>query len=728
MSTDCATLPASPPPAASLAPFFQARSVAVVGASERPGSVGRALMENLHTFPGRVYPINPRRHFILDRRAYPDLASLPLRPDLAVIAVPAAAVPATLRQCAGAGVPAALVVSAGFRECGAEGAALERAALAEARQGGVRVIGPNCLGLMCPHIGLNASFAVAAPQPGHVAFLSQSGALCAAVLDWSRREQVGFSAFISVGSMADVGWGDLLEWLGDDPLTDSILLYMEAMDDAPRFIAAARQVAARKPILVLKAGRTAEAARAVRSHTGALAGHDAVFDAAFRRAGVMRVDSIATLFSLAELLAIAPPPAGSRLGIVTNAGGPGALAADAWVLAGGTLAPLGAATLAGLDRVLPAHWSRGNPVDVLGDADPERFGRAVEALVDEPAVDGVLAILTPQAMSDPTAAAGRLAGIAARARKPVLAAWMGGEAVVPARELLHRARVPVFAYPDFAAEAFRQLARVDELRREAAAAPAAPDLLLPPPRVTSQVRTVIQEARAAGDSLLSAHASLRILAAHGIPCVETIAAAGVEEAVEAASHVGYPVAVKLLSRTIAHKSDAGGVRLGLRDADDVRGAWTAIQAQVSTQLGAHHFLGVHVQPMVAGDGREFILGSSTDPAFGPVLLFGAGGRFTEFHGDHALDLPPLDLRLARRLAERTRIFATLSQTRGLEAVDPALVDELLVRFSRLVSTQEGIAEIDVNPLVVSAGRLLALDARIVLHPLPGVRPPPAPSP
>lgn len=705
--------------------LFAARSVALIGASEQPGSVGRALLENLRSFPGRLFPVNPHRDFVLDRRAYPDLAAVPEKIDLAIIAVPAAAVPGVVRECARAGVAVAVIISAGFRECGAAGAALERQVRAEARRTGLRLVGPNCLGVMCPHTGLNASFAATAPLPGNIAFLSQSGALCSAVLDWSRREHVGFSAFVSTGSLLDVGWGDLLAWLGDDPHTHSILLYMESVGNAPAFLAAARRVALHKPVLVLKAGRTPEAAHAAASHTGALTGRDEVLDAALRRTGVLRVDTVAELFSLAEVLATQPIPAGPRLAIVSNAGGPGALAADALVLGGGRLAALTPATLAALSDVLPPHWSHGNPVDLLGDAGPDRFARGLELAVRDPEADGLLAILTPQTMTDPAEVARRLAAIAGAGTKPVFACWMGGETVAEGRRLLHAAGVPVFEYPDIAARAFCQLARLGELRRSLRTPLAATDILALPADVAERTAALVAAARRAGRTLLSEYESTQILSAHGIPCVETLLATSPEDAVAAANRLGYPVALKLHSKTITHKSDVGGVWLGLKDADQVREAWQSIQRSVTVQAGRAHFLGATVQPMVAGDGREILLGSSTDPQFGPILLVGAGGLLAESHPDHVLALPPLDPALARRLLEQTRLFAALRGTRGLPAVDLTQLDELLVRFSQLVAAQDGIKEIDLNPLVVRDRRLVALDVRIILHPSGDAGPRPA---
>ena len=435
--------------------FFAPRTIAVIGASAREGSVGRSLLENLHEFDGRVFPINPKHTAVLRLPAFARIADVPESVELAVIATPATFVPGIVRECVEAGVKAAIIHSAGFRECGPDGAALETEILAEARKGGLRIIGPNCLGLMVPHQRLNATFAPTMARPGNVAFISQSGALCTAVLDWSLRENVGFSAMVSVGSMIDVGWADLITSLGDDPHTRSILIYMESIGDARAFLSAAREVAWSKPIIVVKAGRTEAAAKAAASHTGALTGSDAVIDAAFRRVGVLRVETIEDLFDMAEVLGKQPRPRGPRLGVVTNAGGPAALAIDRLVAAGGEVAPLTDKTIAELDRVLPPHWSLGNPVDILGDADEWRYAKAVEIVVADPTTDGVLVVLTPQAMSDALGTAEKIKGLLRpNSEKPMLASWMGATAVEAGERLLNDAGIPTFKFPDRAAQAF----------------------------------------------------------------------------------------------------------------------------------------------------------------------------------------------------------------------------------------------------------------------------------
>ncbi len=696
--------------------LFAPTRVAVVGATEKEGSVGRTLLWNLitHPFGGTVFPVNPKRASLLGVKAYPDLASLPEPVDLAVVVTPAPAVPAVIADCVRAGVKGAIVISAGFKETGAAGAELERQVMAEARRGRLRIIGPNCLGVMNPVTGLNATFASAMARPGKVAFLSQSGALCTAVLDWSLRENVGFSLFVSVGSMLDVGWGDLILHAGDDPRTQAVLIYMESIGSARAFLSAAREVAMSKPIIVIKPGRTEGAARAAASHTGALAGRDDVLEAAFRRSGVLRVESIAELFYAAESLAKQPRPRGPRLAIVTNAGGPAVLATDVLLLRGGQLAELSAETLGALDRLLPSAWSHANPVDVLGDADPARYARAVEIVAADPGSDGLLVILTPQAMTDPTRTAEDLRSHAKLAGKPLLASWMGGAEVAAGEAILNRASVPTFSYPDTAARMFTTMWRYSENLRllYETPAPAPPGETARPEAASALVEAV----RRSGRTLLTEAESKQLLAAYGIPTVPTHVATDPDAAVRAADALGYPVVVKLHSETISHKTEVEGVRLDLRDAAAVRSAWRDIESSVSRLAGSGHFLGVTVQPMVSLDGYELIAGSSHDPQFGPVLLFGAGGRLVEILRDRALGLPPLTSTLARRLMEQTRIYRALAGVRGQPPVDLAGLERLLVRLGQLVVEQPRIKELDINPLLASVDRLLALDARVLLHP------------
>jgi|HigsolmetaAR201D_1030396.scaffolds.fasta_scaffold02072_4 acetyltransferase len=703
--------------ASSLDALFLPRSVAVVGATERAGSVGRTIVENLINGPfgGPIYPINLKASSILGLKAYQRLADVPGPIDLVVVVTPAPTVPGVIREAVDVGARGAIVISAGFREVGPEGAELERQVLEEARRGNMRIIGPNCLGLMNPMRGLNATFASTIARPGHVAFISQSGALCTSVLDWSLQENVGFSAFISIGTMLDVGWGDLIDYLGNDPNTRSIVMYMESIGDARTFISAAREVALNKPIIIIKAGRTAAAAQAAASHTGALTGSDEVLDAAFRRCGVLRVNTIGELFNMAEILAKQPRPTGPRLTILTNAGGPGVLATDALISNGGQLAELSPETIEELNKILPPHWSHGNPVDILGDAGAERYVEAMKILAKDPNSDGLLVTLTPQAMSEPTRVAELIRQQAGLTHKPLLASWMGGAEVEAGEHILNQANIPSFSFPDTAARAFTYMWRYTENLRGLYETPVlSNDVGWQPDR--EKAAAIIAAARAEGRTLLNEAESKQLLATYGIPIVETRVATSLDEALAAANDIGYPVVLKLFSETITHKTDVGGVRLNLADADAVREAYHKIQQSVTALAGAEHFGGVTVQPMInLSEAYELILGSSVDAQLGPVLLFGTGGQLVEVFQDRALGLPPLTTTLARRMMEQTRIFKALQGVRGRAPVDLQYLDQILVRFSQLVAEQRWIKELDINPLLASAERLVALDARVVLY-------------
>ena len=695
--------------------LFAPRSVAVIGATEKAGGVGRNILRNLITSPfgGTVFPIHPSRPSVLGIKAYSNIAAVPEAIELAVIATPAPTVPGIIKECVQAGVQGAIIISAGFRETGPEGLELENQILAEARRGRMRVIGPNCFGVMMPLSGMNATFSTETARPGSVGFVSQSGALCAAVLDWSLHQRMGFSAFVSVGSMLDVGWGDLIYHLGDDPRTSCIMMYMETVGDARSFLSAAREVALTKPIIVIKAGRTDAAARAAASHTGSLTGSDDVLQAAFRRCGVLRVETISDVFHMAEVLAKQPRPRGPRLAIVTNAGGPGVLAADFLMTGGGELADLSREAIERLNEFLSPNWSHGNPVDTIGDADAGRYAKAVEIVGNDAHSDGVLAILVPQGMADPGETAEKLTTVAAGCTKPLLASWMGGPSAALGESILSRASVPCFPFPETAIRMFNYMWRYSYNLRGLYETPMlSAGAAAGPSRAAAEI---IQAVRQRKRTLLTEAESKQLLAAYGIATVETQIASSEEAAAELACTIGFPVVLKLHSETITHKTDVGGVQLNLRDEADVRRAWHAIRAAVTERAGAEHFREVTVQPMVRLEGYELILGSSVDPQFGPVLLFGAGGQLVEVFEDHALALPPLNTTLARRMIEQTRIFKALKGVRGRSPVDLPSLGDLLVRFSQLVVEQRWIKEIDINPLLASSDRLLALDARVVLH-------------
>ena len=708
----------APPPArGALEPLFLPRSVAVIGATDRLGTVGRSVIANLlqSTFPLKVYAVNPAHEQVLGITAFKRVADIAGPLDLAIVLTPAATVPQIIGECVDAGVKAAVVISAGFREQGQRGALLEEEIEKHLSRGTLRLIGPNCMGFMNPTIGLNATFAKSMPKKGSVAFLSQSGALQTAILDWSEKEHVGFSAIVSTGSMLDVGWGDLIYYFGDDPHTKSILVYMESVGDARAFLSAAREIALSKPIIVIKAGRSEAASRAAASHTGALTGSDDVLEAAFRRCGVLRVQNIADLFYMAEVLSKQPRPRGPHLSIVTNAGGPGVLATDALMATGGELTLLSADTVRELDGFLSSHWSRGNPVDVLADADAERFVRAVDIVSKDSASDGLLAIIAPQGLADPTQAAQHMTQFAHASGKPLIASWMGGDGVAEGTAILNTAGIPTFSYPDTAARAFTYMWRYTYNLRGLYETPAmieGAEILF---ESRKRVSDSIQQMRSDGRTMLNEYEAKRVLASYGIPVVETRIASTEADASLIAREIGYPVALKLLSNTIAHKTDVDGVRLSLRNDDEVRRAFRSIEASVSDQVGAQHFLGTTVQPMVRRDGYELILGSTIDAQFGPVILFGSGGVMVEVYRDHALALPPLNTTLAQRMMEQTRIFSALRGVRGRKPVNLEALEQLLVRFSQLVLEQPWIKEIDINPLLATHEHLLALDARIVVH-------------
>jgi acetyltransferase len=699
--------------------IFKPKTIALIGATEKENSVGRTVLWNLlqHPFGGTVFPVNDKRNSVLGIKAYPTIADVPESVDLAIIATPARTVPDIIRQCVDADVKGAIVLSAGFKEAGSTGAELEQQIRAQLKRGKLRLIGPNCLGMMNPQYGLNATFASAIAKPGNVGFISQSGALCTAILDWSFRENVGFSTFVTVGSMLDVGWGDLIDYLGDDPHTQSIVIYMESIGDARSFLSSAREVALTKPIIVIKAGRTEAAAKAATSHTGALAGSDDVFDAALRRSGVLRVDRISDLFNMAEVLAKQPRPKGSRLTIITNAGGPGVLATDALIGGGGKLAELSPETIEALNNVLPPHWSHGNPIDILGDADPDRYAKTLEIVATDPNSDGLLVVLTPQAMTDPTQTAQQLQHYG-RIGKPILASWMGDADVKVGADLLNEAKIPTFSYPDTAAKVFNYMWRYSYNLRGLYETPTldeGTDVLEGTDALDrSLAKTIIQEARQSGRALLTEVESKQVLSAYGIPTVETYIATTAEDAISVAHKIGYPVVLKLYSSTITHKTDVGGVKLNLPDDAAVQQAFDAIATSVTQIAGANAFAGVTVQPMISREGYELILGSTVDPQFGPVILFGSGGQLVEVYNDRALALPPLNSTLARRMMEQTKIYRALKGVRGRHSIDLAALEQLLVRFSQLVVEQRWIKEIDINPLLAGES-LIALDARVVLH-------------
>jgi acetyltransferase len=700
------------------------QSVAVIGASPRLGSVGNTVLTNLAAAGTglQVVAVNPKHQEIGGIPCVAKLEALQQQVDLAAICIPAAGVPQVVRECGQANIPGVLIFSAGFREAGTTGKILEEQLAAEAaRFPEMRILGPNCLGFMAPHRGLNASFVREMPPRGNVAFVAQSGALCSSVLDWAQQQNVGFSYFVSLGNMLDVGAPDLIDFLAADPHTESIILYVESIPQARAFMSAARAFSRNKPIIAYKAGRFAESAQAAASHTGALAGVDAVYEAAFARAGVVRVFEIEDLFDCAQLLARQPKPPGPRLAIVTNAGGPGVMATDALLAKRGTLAQLSPATLEKLNALLPAAWSHGNPIDVLGDAPPERLCAATQVALAAPEIDGALVILSPQAMTDPTGTAERIIALAKQSSKPVITSWMGGSHVARGRELFAQAGVPTYTSPEKGIRAFSYLVSYARRRDMLYETPREMPVTLSPDR--AKQRAVFHSALARGETLLSENASKDLLEAYGIPVAKTIIARARDEVAAKAREIGFPVALKILSPDITHKSEVGGVELGLASEAAVHDAYDRILRRAAEARPDARLIGVTVQQMLRDpNGRELIIGAKRDPVFGAVLLVGSGGIAAEVLQDYALELPPLSEPLAARMLESLRIWPLLKEFRGKPAVDLDRLIEVLMRFSYIIAENPQIAELDVNPLLATPTGATALDARIVLDPEALTRP------
>jgi acetyltransferase len=696
--------------------LLRPRSLAVIGASQRPGSVGQILLQNLRAggFAGELYAINDKRVEVQGVRCYPSMRALGRAVDLALIAVPAASVPQVMRECGQVGVQAVVLLSAGFREQGAAGERLQAEVLAIARQHHVRVLGPNCLGVSRPSAQLHAMFGKTRPRPGRLALVSQSGAVCTAMLDWAEAREIGFSAVVSLGAAADVGFGDVLDYLALDPETEAILLYVEGVEHARRFMSGLRVAARMKPVIALKAGRRPAGARAAASHTGALAGDDAVFGSALRRAGAVRVSSIEELFSAAELLASGQRAGGDRLAIVTNAGGLGVMAADRAADLGLPLAELQPDTRSKLDRVLPAHWSHANPVDLVGDATPERYTDALRLVLDDPQVDGVIALLSPQAMTAPNDAASAVIDASAHTGKPLLASFLGGAEVQAAHALFAKHHVPHLPTPEAAVEAFANLFAFERNQRLLLQVP--PPLSDPRPPDIAAGRLIVEHALADGREQLTLPETKALLDAFHIPITPSLCARSPEQAEAAAQTLGLPVAMKIDSPELSHKSDVGGVRLDLRSPAEVRSAYQQMLQEVAQRAPSARLLGVTLESMHAKRfGRELLIGVSHDRVFGPVIGFGAGGTLVELIADQALALPPLNRLLARDLMQRTRVWRLLGSFRGMPPVDLDALEELLLRVSELVCEVPEIHELDLNPVVADEHGALTVDARVVLR-------------
>jgi len=696
--------------------IFNPASVALIGASPETGSLGRVVLGNLlrDDFQGRIWPVNPKYDEILKTRCYRSVADLPGVPELGVIVTPPRIVPGVVSELAKAGTRGAVVITAGFGEGGQkEGKVLEKAMLEAAAPSLLRIVGPNCLGVMVPGIGLNAGFAHMAPSPGKIAFLSQSGAIVTGVLDWAAERDIGFSHMVSMGAMADVDFGDLLDHFGRDPDSAAILIYMETVTDARKFMSAARAAARAKPIVVIKSGRHEAGAKAASSHTGAMAGADAVFDAAFRRAGILRVKTLDELFDAVETLAKCKAPDGDRLAILSNGGGFGVLAADGVIDAGGSMAALPPKTIKALGEVLPPTWSHGNPIDIIGDAPGSRYAAALELLLEDRSSDAVLVLNCPTGVASSEEAARAISeGVALGAgRKLVLTSWVGGSAAEGGRRVFREADVPTYDTPGDATRAFMHLVH----HRAAQSA-----LIETPPSLPEEfspdiaaARVPIEAALAENREWLSEVEAKALLAAYDVPIVATQIAADADAAVAAARQIGKPVALKILSPDITHKSDVGGVVLGIDGPDDVRAETEAMFARVRAVNPKARIDGVTVQQMVVRpNAHELILGLAEDPMFGPVVLFGAGGVAVEVLDDKALALPPLNMKLAFDAILQTRIYKQLIGYRDRPRADLDAVALVLVKVSRMAADLQEIAELDINPLFADENGVIALDARV----------------
>ena len=697
--------------------ILSARSIALIGASNQPGSVGSTILQNLLAmgFEGELYPVNPKYKKVHGRKSHPSVGAIGRNVDLAIIATPADTIPDIIRECGKADVQGAIVMSAGFGEEGPDGTRLQDRMREAARETGLRIIGPNCLGIMRPSRKINATFSRNSAIPGQLALVSQSGAICSAILDWAEDQRIGFSLVASLGDAADVDFGDLLDFLALDPETRSILLYVEGIRNARGFMSGLRAAARMKPVIVIKSGRHLEGSRAAMSHTGSLVGADDVFDAALERAGAVRAQTVQQMFSAASILSSGARARGNRLAIVTNAGGPGVMATDRAVELDLAVPEVHADTLKLLDAALPPHWSHGNPVDLLGDADAARYETALAACLKDPGVDGVLAMLTPQAMTDSDAAAEVVIRSVhgGRDSKPILACWMGGKQVEKARGRFIAARLPSFITPEASVEAFAYLTAHQRNQRLLLQVPG--PLSDRSPADVEGARMIIEGALGEGRRTLGTMESKAVLAAFRIPVTQTVQAHSASEALVAASTLGYPLAMKIASPDITHKSDVGGVRLNITTAESVRKSFQAMMQEAAEARPGARLEGVTLERMYRSHyGRELMVGVLRDLVFGPVVSFGSGGTSVEVLQDRAVALPPLNETIIRGMIGRTRVARLLQRFRHMPPVDVAALEQVLLRISEMACELPEVIELDINPLIVDENGLAAVDARIVV--------------
>ena len=704
--------------ASKLDKIFKPKSIAVIGASETIGSAGYRIFRNLigSGYDGVVFPVNNKRESIQGVQAYPTINDVPKVVDLAIIATPASVVCDIVEQCGIRGIKGILIISAGFKEIGSEGIAREQRLLELKKKYNLTILGPNCVGFIMPFLNLNATFAGAMPEKGSIALLSQSGAVCGAILDWAAAANVGFSSFVSVGSMLDVNFGDLIDYFGMDVHTKSIVLYIESIIDARKFMSATKAFARAKPIIVIKSGRFTEGAKAAASHTGALAGEDAIYEAAFRRSGVVRVMNIMDLFNCSSILAKQPRPTGPNIAIVTNAGGPGVLATDSIIEKGGKLAVLSPVTIEKLNKVLPTYWSHANPVDIIGDGDEDRYQKAIEICLEDKNIDGLLILCVPQVMADPKKLADRLVDIARKSTKPILTSLIGEASVYHARELLNQNNIPTYVSPDEAVESYMYLYHYERHLSQLYETPE--ELDIKTSAHTEIIKKILNLAATEKRTLLNESEAKTFLELYGIETTKPIIADNEDKAVKAAEKIGYPVVMKILSPQISHKSDVGGVVLDLRCADDVKHTFHAMVKRAKEKIPDATIQGVTIQKQVKNHGYELILGSKKDPVFGPVVLFGLGGIYTELFKDRAIGFPPLNQTLAQRIIEKTKAYELLKGFRNIPPVDMKKVEETMVKFSQMLIDHPEIKEVDINPLIPQGNKLIAVDARIILDPEP----------
>ncbi len=693
--------------------LFNPKSIAVIGASDTPGHVGYSLFRNLITngFAGPVYPVNIKRDVVQSIKAYPNIAAVPQQVDLAVIATQANTVPELLKECAKSGALSTIVIAAGFEETGEESNGLVDQIQQTVVSNNMALLGPNCLGFIRPKLNLNASFSRKMPHKGGIAFISQSGALCTAVLDWSVKEHVGFSYFVSIGDMVDIGFHDLIDYFGNDPETKAILIYMETLSQARRFMSAARSFARTKPIIVLKVGKSREGAKAALYHTGSITGNNQIFDAAFKRAGILRVGSIAELFDCAKTLSMQRRPNGNRLAIVTNAGGPGVIATDALIDQRGNLAELSSKTMQYLDEQMPRFWSRGNPIDILGDADPARYRIALKACLRDPNVDGVLAILTPQAMTDAAPVARDLVEITKDSYRTLLAAFMGEDDVAEARRILERGKIPAYERPEDAVRSFLNMVEYQRNLKLLNETPATiPHAFAPH---TSINKKIINDIASSGRFVLTEPETKEILKNYDIPVPKGGPVKNLAEARALAAHIGFPVVMKIVSPDIIYEAEVGGVVSGIRTEEEIDPAYEKIMDAVRSRVPDARIFGAYIEQMIEKR-HELLIGSKKDPIFGPVIVFGMGGMAVDVFKDTNIGIPPLNMSLAQKLIDGTKISTLLKGHRGTAAVDVAAIQFLLYKFAYLVMDFPEISEMDINPFVVDEDGGMVLDAKIIL--------------